>query len=128
MGRRIEREKRTIAAMIRLYCRQRHGLATPCADCRALLDYAHARLDKCRYGDGKTTCVNCPTHCYNRAMKERVREVMRYAGPRMLARHPVLALGHLLDGWKDRRNKVAPPPPDPPADPAAGSRSPDEGR
>ncbi len=33
-----------------------------------------------------------------------MREVMRFAGPRMLARHPYLAIRHLLD---DRRE--APP-------------------
>jgi hypothetical protein len=33
-----------------------------------------------------------------------MREVMRFAGPRMLARHPWLAIMHLID---DRR----PPPP-----------------
>ena len=33
-------------------------------------------------------------------MRERVREVMRYSGPRMLWRHPVLAAAHLMDGRK----------------------------
>ena len=33
-------------------------------------------------------------------MRERVRAVMRYSGPRMLTRHPVLAVAHLADGRK----------------------------
>ena len=43
------------------------------------------------FGDDKPTCANCKVHCYSEAMRERVRDVMRYAGPRMLWRHPVLA-------------------------------------
>jgi hypothetical protein len=38
-------------------------------------------------------------------MREAVREVMRYAGPRMALRHPILAFLHLLDGFvKPRKN------------------------
>ncbi len=36
-------------------------------------------------------------------MRERVRAVMRYAGPRMLLCHPILALLHLRDGLTRRR-------------------------
>ncbi|MDI9444206.1 MAG: nitrous oxide-stimulated promoter family protein [Planctomycetota bacterium] len=39
-------------------------------------------------------------------MRQRVKEVMQYAGPRMLLRHPVLAVRHLLDN----RRKPAPKP------------------
>jgi hypothetical protein len=35
-------------------------------------------------------------------MRERIRNVMRYSGPRMVYRHPVLALFHMVDG---RRKK-----------------------
>jgi len=69
-----------------------------------LLQYAHTRLDRCRFGNNKPTCFNCAVHCYSREMGQRVREVMRYAGPRMLTRHPILAIGHLIDGWRDREN------------------------
>ena len=99
-GGRIDREKRTIAAMVAIYCRDRHAPRgeMPCGDCRELLDYAVCRLDRCPFGARKSTCVDCPIHCYKPALRERVKEVMRYAGPRMLLRHPVLALFHLLDG------------------------------
>lgn len=30
-------------------------------------------------------------------MRERVKQVMRYAGPRMMLKHPLLALQHLFD-------------------------------
>jgi hypothetical protein len=31
-------------------------------------------------------------------MRERVRGIMRWTGPRMLWRHPVLAIVHMVDG------------------------------
>ncbi|GAB6062973.1 nitrous oxide-stimulated promoter family protein [Deferrisoma palaeochoriense] len=96
---RMERERKTIAAMIRLYCRGHHpGPERPCAECRELLAYALERLDRCPFQEGKTTCAHCPVHCYKPSMRERVRAVMRYSGPRMLLRHPILALLHLWDG------------------------------
>ena len=97
MGR-IEREKKTVAAMIRIYCRDQHGSRKAlCESCRALLNYAWQRLDKCPFGERKSTCARCPVHCYKPAMREEIRRVMRYAGPRMLYTHPILAIRHLLD-------------------------------
>jgi hypothetical protein len=102
--RRLTREARTIAAMIALYCRDRHGDDAArdahglCSECAELMAYARLRLDGCRYGADKPTCAKCATHCYRPAMRERVREVMRYSGPRMIKRHPVLAVAHLVDG------------------------------
>jgi hypothetical protein len=66
----------------------------------AVLPLARLRLEKCRYGADKPTCANCETHCYRPAMREQVRVVMRYSGPRMLKLHPVLAVAHLVDGRK----------------------------
>ncbi len=95
---RLARERRTIHAMIALYCRDHHGTSAACADCSALAAYADLRLDRCVYGAAKPTCANCPIHCYKPAMREQIRAVMRYAGPRMLRRHPVLAVAHVLGG------------------------------
>ncbi len=61
-------------------------------------DGACERLDRCVYGPEKPTCFTCPIHCYRREMRDAIREVMRYAGPRMLKRHPILAIAHVLDG------------------------------
>jgi len=98
---RIAREKKTIAAMVQLYCRKKHGGGgTLCDECSELLDYATCRLDRCPYGPQKPTCAKCPVHCYKPQMREQVKEVMRFAGPRMLLRHPILAVRHLLDGWQ----------------------------
>ena len=90
---RIAREKRTIRAMIGIYCRARHGGRRPCADCAALEQYALGRLDRCPFGAEKTPCAKCSIHCYGPTMRARVKEVMQYAGPRMLWRHPILRCG-----------------------------------
>ncbi len=96
---RLHRELQTMTAMIRCYCRgQHHSPGDLCADCTGLLNYATARLERCHFGAEKPTCANCPIHCYQRERREQIRQVMRYAGPRMLWRHPLLSLGHWLDG------------------------------
>ena len=98
-GARLARERRTIKAMITIYCRDHHHTrGAVCDDCATIGAYADKRLDLCPYGPGKPTCVNCPVHCYQPRMRESVKEVMRYAGPRMLKHHPILAVRHILDG------------------------------
>lgn len=99
---RIDREEKTVAAMIRLYCSGHHTGRALCADCRALLDYARESLIKCPFQDGKTVCSLCAIHCYCPEMREKIRTVMRYSGPRMLTRHPVMAIQYILD----RRRKT----------------------
>ena len=95
---RIARERRTVSAMISLFCRRKHQQSMGlCFECEALLTYAMARLDRCQYGAGKPVCIDCHTHCYRPDMRERIREIMRFAGPRMLLAHPLLAVAHLVD-------------------------------
>ena len=101
---RITREQRTIRAMVDMYCRAHHGTSGRiCHQCRGLLDYAAGRLDRCPFGADKPTCADCTVHCYKPAMRDRARAVMRYAGPRMLFKHPILALLHVLDARRNRR-------------------------
>jgi hypothetical protein len=100
MGR-IDDEKATVGHLIELYCRGREGNAELCGDClcddcRELLEYAERRLDSCRYGESKPACKKCPTHCYRPEYRAKIREVMRYAGPRLLWRHPLEAVRHLF--------------------------------
>ena len=106
-AKRRKRERKTIEAMIALYCRKQHGSnGALCEECATLADYARQRLEKCPFGDEKPTCVKCPIHCYKPACRAQVQEVMRYAGPRLLLRRPVLTIRHLLD-----ERKAAPEPP-----------------
>lgn len=93
---RIEREKRTVQQMVRIYCKAHHSGQNPCTECQELMAYAHARLDRCKFGESKGTCKKCPIHCYRPDRREQMRQVMRYAGPRMLFHHPIAALRHML--------------------------------
>ena len=95
MGR-IDWEKKTARHMIELWCRKNHGSPELCDECRELLDYSIARLDRCRFGNNKTKCHKCPVHCYRPDMRERIRTVMRFSGPRMILHHPLEALRYLL--------------------------------
>ena len=96
---RARQERKTLQAMIRIYCRGTHGGKDAlCPACSTLEAYALGRLDKCPFGADKPKCSACPIHCYKPAMREQIKEVMRYAGPRMLPRHPKMAIQHLADG------------------------------
>ena len=98
----IAREKKTVEYMIHLYCRGKHGSSREsCDDCAALLAYALERLDKCPFGGKKTTCVKCPVHCYEDGKRDEIKRVMRYSGPRMLMRHPWIAIMHIIDGLRN---------------------------
>lgn len=89
--------------MITLYCRNKEGNHLLCDSSRELLAYAECRLDRCRYGEHKPSCRKCPVHCYRPDMRQRMLDVMRYAGPRMLLHHPFMALRHL---WHEMRTHV----------------------
>ncbi|MBU0681096.1 MAG: nitrous oxide-stimulated promoter family protein [Proteobacteria bacterium] len=103
---RMKREARTIQAMIRLYCRKHHGGgARLCPQCLELEEYAGKRLAACPFQEDKTTCGNCPIHCYKPGMRERVRTVMREIGPKMIFHHPLMALRHLIDSLRKTPKK-----------------------
>ena len=103
-GRKRQREKRTVALMIRLYCRKKHSTGKVlCPKCQALQDYAMERCERCPFMEEKTFCSNCPVHCYKKDMREQIREVMRFSGPRMLLHHPVMAVRHVLESRKERK-------------------------
>lgn len=93
----IEKDKQTIKLMIGLYCRHRLGLKDMPDEYRQLTEYACTRLEHCKYGANKPACKNCKTHCYKPEMREKIRTVMRWAGPRMLLHAPLAAIRHLLN-------------------------------
>ncbi len=103
---RVDSERQTIEAMIALACRDWHGTKNGlCADCQELFDYSCFRLAKCPYKEEKPTCEKCPIHCYRPDQRRLIREVMRYAGPRILLEHPILAVKHMIAS----RRPVPPP-------------------
>ena len=97
------REKETVSLMIAIYCRKKHGGKTLCPDCAALDSYARQRSDKCPFMETKTFCSNCRVHCYKPEMREKIRAVMRFSGPRMIFSHPVMAVRHVMESKKEKR-------------------------
>ena len=98
-----EREKVIVSRMIALYCRKNHGGKNLCPDCAALDAYARQRSDKCPFMETKTFCSNCRVHCYQPEMREKIRAVMRFSGPRMLFHHPIPAIRHMIESHKEKR-------------------------
>ncbi len=82
--------------MIGMYCKKHHHSVGLCAYCSELQAFAFVRIDKCRFKADKPNCSDCTVHCFGREKRQQVREVMRWAGPRMMWRHPVIALRHVL--------------------------------
>lgn len=109
MGIRLLREKKTLKAMVDIYCSgNKHSRRKPsfCKSCSDLVSYAHERLDNCAFGEEKPVCALCPIHCYRVTMRAKVVRVMRYAGPKMLMHHPFLALSHLFREKLKPRGKL----------------------
>lgn len=98
-----EREKKTVSLMIALYCRKKHGCGTLCSDCAALDAYARQRSDECPFMETKTFCSDCRIHCYKSDMREKIREVMRFSGPRMIFYHPFMAIRHIIVSKKEKK-------------------------
>ncbi len=99
---RITREKKTISKMVHVYCKAKHGSKSDqlCESCSEFLAYAYKRLDNCPFQEEKPTCGKCLVHCYQPVMKEKAKTIMRYSGPRLIYKSPLLALHHVFDGRK----------------------------
>ena len=98
---RIERERKTVILMIQMYCSRFHAaVLPPCPECDQLTRYAAQRIDRCVYRGQKPVCAKCDIHCYKPKMRESIRGVMRYSGPRMLLHHPVLGITHFFDRFR----------------------------
>jgi hypothetical protein len=97
---RLEREKKTVEALIKLYCYKDNAYL--CKTCKKLLEYAKERIDHCPYGVNKPTCADCSIHCYSHDMKHEMLIRMRETRYKMLFKHPVLTLLHVIDHFKRR--------------------------
>ena len=104
IGPKIQKEKETVEKFIQLYCEKKHGSTskTLCSECNELLEYSHQRLEQCQFQENKPTCRKCPVHCYRPTMRDMVRKVMRYSGPRYAFRAPVDWIRHQI---RDRDEK-----------------------
>lgn len=102
LGERLERENRTVKAMIEIYCKKNHQSDIElCKECKEIYDYASYRIIRCPHKDKKPACTKCEIHCFSRKMKDEIKKVMRFSGPRMLIYHPILSLFHYIDKLKE---------------------------
>lgn len=97
-----DREKKVITEMVKLYCRKNHKERELCDECREILNYSLKRIDNCRFMETKTFCSNCKSPCYSPKMKEKVKKIMKFSGPRMLLYHPLLVIYHIISGLKNK--------------------------
>lgn len=103
---RRQQEKQIVSLMISIYCRKRHGSRGGlCPKCTALEKYAAERSERCPFMENKTFCSNCKVHCYSPEMREEIKKVMRFSGPRMIAYHPVMAIRHVKETKKEKRRR-----------------------
>lgn len=86
-----EKEKELVKTMIDLYYAH-HVNPT---EQKELLEYAMLKLDRCPKMATKSFCSQCEIHCYDKKRRELIRQVMRYSGPRMMFKRPLLVLKHL---------------------------------
>ncbi len=103
-----KKEQQVSEEMIRLYCRKNHSefdrkTRKMCKPCEELSEYVKLRSEKCPFMEQKTFCANCKVHCYKPAMREQIRQVMRFSGPRMILYHPVLAAWHVICSQREKR-------------------------
>lgn len=99
-----QREKELVSQMIALYCKRKHHHANGlCPECEQLDAYAKMRSDRCPFMETKTFCSNCKVHCYKPEMREKIREVMRFSGPRMIFYHPIIAIRHVIESKREKR-------------------------
>ena len=96
-------EKKTILAMHKMYCKAKHGNDVLCKSCNELYSYSIKRIEACHFQPEKPACSRCPVHCYKADMRARVRDVMRYAGPRMIYKHPYYAMFHIINVIRSKR-------------------------
>ncbi len=102
------KEQYVVEQMVFLYCKKNHPAfdrknRQMCPECQALADYAKMRSEKCPFMKEKTFCANCKVHCYKPDMRENIRKVMRFSGPRILFYHPILACWHLICSKREKR-------------------------
>ena len=89
--------------MIALYCRKNHGGKELCPECAELLNYAMGKIDRCPFMETKSFCSNCKVHCYQNEYRQRIRQVMRFSGPRMIFVHPIMSIKHLIASKREKR-------------------------
>jgi len=84
--------KSAVEIPLELQGRMGRGLSL-CTDCAALAAYAMERLSNCPLKP-KPSCKHCHIHCYGKAQRAKIRQVMAFSGRRMLLRGRLDYLWH----------------------------------
>ncbi len=96
MNNRLNTEKKVFKKMVLIYCKNKHQKNTPCSECREIIEYGIEKIDNCFYAEKKPFCSKCSIHCYNKNMQKKVKDIMRFSGPRIIFYHPFISLKHLF--------------------------------
>ncbi|RME40697.1 MAG: nitrous oxide-stimulated promoter family protein [Planctomycetota bacterium] len=114
-GPELDHDLRTVAEFVELYCHRKHRGAVRerfdtkvvdvdavlgrrpvlCGECTRLLLHAVVKRLHCPMVP-KPACKHCPRHCYHPRYRQRMREVMRFSGTRLLLSGRLRYLTHLL--------------------------------
>lgn len=104
----LKNEKRTVKAMIQIYCSAHHNYKNSlCPECLTVFEYAESRIDKCKFKSQNLVCSECKVHCFRPDKREKIKEIMKYSGPKMIWKHPVLAVRYLINKIKSKRMNQA---------------------
>jgi len=104
---RINREKRIINLMISNFCLDVHESNELCGDCNELKDYAEKRLLSCPFIKNKPVCSNCNIHCYNKHHQDKMKQVMRIVGPKMIYTHTMDTLWYFFYKFKYKYQRIS---------------------
>lgn len=103
-----KKDIRLIGKFVEVYCAGKHtgaehvpvalpgglGDRSLCPECRLFLEYAIVKRLKCPLEAEKPSCKHCRIHCYDKTHREKVREIMSYAGRKLMMRGRVDYLWH----------------------------------
>jgi hypothetical protein len=92
---RQEKDIRILETFIGFYCHSRHKSpkGVLCQECSELLAYSRMKREKCPL-DPKPTCKHCRVHCYGKAQRARIKEIMAYSGKHLMLRGRLDLLWH----------------------------------
>jgi len=96
MNNRLDTEKKIFEKMVLIYCKKKHKYDSACMDCREIIKYGHNKINNCIHGKEKPFCSKCTVHCYEKNIKEKVKDIMIFSGPRIFFYHPIVSLKHFL--------------------------------
>jgi len=99
----LKNEKKTVKVMIQIYCSANHKQENRlCENCQSLFEYAESRIDKCKFKSQNLVCSECKVHCFRPEKREKIKEIMRYSGQKVIWKHPVLAIRYLINKIKSK--------------------------